>query len=340
MSAQPVSAIHQPSIGELVRRAWADHVESDRRSPPAEPREYCYASARRDCVRAMALDLLYPWEQREVSTDALARMQRGEEREQAAIARLLQIGPRCIPPFKVVEQQRAFDIRDRDGVLLIRGKVDARLQFAHGPVVPVECKSGESYRNCETVEDLDRGVWTKHAVDQLLVYLLGSGEEVGLFIIDRPGLPNFIEVRLLEHLARAESFMRDARAAIDARRGNAALPPHIANAGECRRCPHLGRGCSPALSFGPGVRVIDDEHLAELAECRERNRAARDEYEHADRELKRELRGTEHGILGPYEVRGRWQRKTWLELPDDLKAQYTRTDPQGSFRLEIERVVS
>lgn len=323
-----------------LRDAWSSHLRSLRDSGPRRPREYVYASGRRECVRRMALDLISPEDEDPFSDDALERMERGNEREHAIIARLHQIGPRCMPPFSVVEGQSHFEIKDpKDGVLLIRGRLDARLQFDRFTKPVCEVKSGQTFQNVERLEDLDRSPWTKHALDQLLAYLMAWKEPNGIFIIDRPRLPVFLPVYLEEHRERAESFLRDARVAGDAARGGE-LPPFIQNAAECRRCPHFGKTCSPpALDYGAGMKVISDPELEEAARIREANRDAAKAYDKADAALKEALRGVESALLGPFAVSGKWQRLTKYDVPKEVKEKYRTVDEKGKFLLQIDRAI-
>ncbi len=324
---------------DALREAWASHLRASRETGPRRARDYVYASGRRDCVRQMALDLSHPEDDEIFSDDALERMERGVEREHAIVARLHQIGPRCSPHFSVIEGQRRFEIKDRDGVLLIRGKVDGRLQFDHFTKPVFEVKSGTSFQNVESLADLDRGRWTKHSLDQLLAYLYAESEPTGLFIIDRPRLPLFLPVVLEEHLERAESFLRDARKASDAARGGE-LPPFATDVGECRRCPHFGKTCAPpALDYGPGVKVISDPDLEEAARVREANREAAKAYDKADKTLKDALRGIESAVLGPFSITGKWGRQTSYDIPKELKEKYKHVEEKGKFFLDIERAV-
>ena len=318
--------------------AWESELRSKDHAGNTGPRANSYASGRRSCIRAMALDLLHPEDRPQLEADALERMRRGTEREAAIVARLMQIGPRCTPPFEVIEGQKRFEIRDRDGTLLITGKVDGRLRFS-GKERPVfEVKSGETFKRATCLEDLDHSPWTRHALDQLLSYLLSEGEPWGFFIIDRPGVPLFLRVNLLDHLARAEGFLRDARTAIDAKAGKVGMPVFTQDRAECRRCDHFRKSCTPPSDYGAGVQVITDPRLIMLAETREKNAAAAKEYDHADKDLKAALRGVEEGLVGDFLVRGSWQKKTKVAIPDDIKAKYSTVDPKGSFVINIDRL--
>lgn len=320
-----------------LRDAWEDELRADRYESTPGPRDYVYASGRRSCVRAMALDLLHPEDRGVDSADALERMRRGKEREEAIVLRLQRAGRRSSVRFEVVEGQQRFEIRDR-GVLVIAGKTDCRLKFETGAKPVAEVKSGETFKRVSHLEDLDRSPWTRHALDQLLSYLYANNEPWGLFVIDRPAMPLFLRVNLEDHLERTEAFLRDARTAVEARFARRELPTFTEDRANCRRCDHLGKSCAPPMSFGPGLQVITDPHLIELAELRDKHADGARIFGHADKELKGALRGVELGLLGDFSVQGRWQKSTKLDLPDAVKKLYQVVDPKGSFRVEIDRV--
>lgn len=322
-----------------IEKAWESNLRSKRgESDNDRPaRAHVYASGRRTCVRRMALDMMFPNDDRKPDPDAMERMRRGEERELAIVNRLMHVGQRCDPTFDVIEGQKSFSIVDRDGILLIRGKMDARLAFGRTVRPIVEVKSGQSFARVETIEDLDRSPWTNHALDQILSYLYAESEPWGTLIIDRPAMPLFLRVNLEDHMERAEGFLRDARTAVDAALGGP-LPDFTTKASECRRCPHLGRSCAPPVSYGAGTTVVDDPDLVALAEIREATKEAARQYGHADERLKKELRGVELALMGRFVVEGKWQRKTVYDIPKEVKESYKRTDDQGSFRLSIEPV--
>jgi hypothetical protein len=323
-----------------VEAAWTEHLRGEHRQY-ALPRDYVYASGRRSCVRRMVLDMTHPEDEGPPDAARMERFSRGNEREQNIVARLFQIGPRATPPFHVVEGQRPFRVRDRDGLLLISGRIDGRLAFGHQYRPIFEVTGGDSYRAVKALPDLDRSPWTSHKLDQLLCYMLAEAEPHGLLVIERTGnIPLFLPVALEEHLERAEGFLRDARAAVLAAKAEAPLPPWTQDAAECRRCPHLGASCTPpSLSYGPGARVIDDERLVRLAEECEELRPAAKRHDKAWDELRGALRGTELAIIGPYVAHGKWKSRTEYRVPAEVKASYKTVIPEGSFEVELERVV-
>ncbi|GAG43794.1 unnamed protein product, partial [marine sediment metagenome] len=197
---------------------------------------------------------------------------------------------------------------------LIRGRIDGRLDFLGHPFQPVyEVKSGMGVARVRVLEDLDRSVWTRHYVDQLLAYCFAEGEPIGILLLDQPGLPNPLEVQLEENLERVQEFITEAEQAVAYSYEEIDIPEFCDDVSVCRRCPHMGKSCSPPMeSYGPGTEMIVDEELIQLAEIREQNAAARKLYEDADKQLKKKLRGVENAIMGPFHVRGKWSpKKIW-----------------------------
>src|SRR4051812_5171117 len=135
-------------LATSVLSAWESFTRQEKeRAPQTASRDYCYASGRKPCTRWMALDLIYPWEASEFTLDALARLRRGEAREREIVSDLYHIGQKCSPRFEPREQQSTIEIRDRDGVLLIRGRLEGLLYFLpflgkRGTSVVFEVKSG------------------------------------------------------------------------------------------------------------------------------------------------------------------------------------------------------
>src|SRR3990172_7071748 len=177
-------------ILDSLTAAWQADLVRQRR--PRDPNaavwqpQNVWASRRRACTRASALDMLHPEDDDSFGPASLERFAQGEEAESAIMARLNRIGPFFDPPFKVVEQQFRFDVKDRDGIVLFSGKMDGRIRFGNESArIPVEVKSGRTYDGCRTVEDLARGVWSRSAVDQLLAYLLGASEPWGFILVRR-----------------------------------------------------------------------------------------------------------------------------------------------------------
>ena len=85
------------------------------------------------------------------------------------------------------------------------------------------------------------------------------------------------------------------------------------------------------LDYGVGIKILTDEFLIDQAEIMHLHREAHQTFVAAEKRVKPALRGVEDGMLGPFRVKGRWQKKTTYDFPDDVKAKHRNTDPKGTF---------
>lgn len=329
----------------MVLDAWVEHLRDARKSSTGYKPRYVYASSRRRCVREMALDLTNRDDREGWSDETLERFATGDEREDDILARLQRIGKRATIPFKVTNQQVRFEITDtRDGIagpVVIVGKVDAIIEFDDGLKIPCEIKSGDSVRYASGIADLDSSDFTRSRVDQLLIYCYATNSPWGFFILDRMGLPAMVPVYLEDHLDRCESFIREARAAVDYRFERGPIPPFTDDASLCRRCSHYDKSCHPAdVDFGEGAKVILDPLLIEAAKEREKNAEAARVYQRADKRLKAALRGVPLAIVGDYRATGTWVSRKVYDVPGWIRKLNEKTIDRGSFRVTIKRAES
>lgn len=322
-------------LADRIDAAWTAHLLRGQQVPAKHAT--VYASQWRACDRRMVLDLvegdkLPPWD-----AETLARFERGRDRERDLLATLTRVGRDAEPPFQVIGQQERFELKDRKGRIAITGKVDARLEV-NGARAPLECKAWHPnlVAKIEQYSDLFNNPWTRSGGYQLLAYLYGAGEPMGFLLLDRSGLPRLLPVELDVHLDRVEEFLTRAEQALD-HRDAGTLPACITDAAECGRCSWYGAVCQPPTR-SEGAVVLTDPELEAALERRHELDTATTEYDALDKQIKARLRGVESGICGHFAISGKWGKKTSVELPADIKAQYTVTDPKGKFTLEIARL--
>lgn len=332
-------------VAEIINVAWAELIEEvERRSDP-HTREYVYASSKRDCLRRMVLEMTDGDKTEPFNTETLAKFRRGNDRERDLKNDLARAGRNSTPPFEVVGSQERFELRDKKGRVAIVGKVDCRLQFTRSSRVPVEIKSWSVYltNRIFTFQDLFLSPWTKPGAYQLLAYLLGSGEPVGVLLLDKPGLPMPITVILEENLELIETFLQQAELALDHKEART-LPPYHDDPKECGRCPFFGGVCNPPLKHS-GAEVILDEGFEAKLLRREELRAHGKDFAALDKEIKERLRGVEHAVCGQFIMEGKWRQKTVYDVPDkaqqaydDARQAHKSINEHGSFFLEITKL--
>jgi hypothetical protein len=328
------------TLAAVVTDGITRSLERTRR-PPMTAHKTVWASGARECDRQFVLDLqgaprpAFP-------VETLAKFKRGEFLERALVRWADEAGEESDPPFRVIGQQERFELKDRKGRVCITGKVDARFLFetiTPKIAAPVEIKAWSPFLvdRIHSFDDVFDNDWTRPAGNQLLAYMFGAAEPIGFLFLERSGLPKILPVTLEHHLDRVEDFLTRAERALDHVEADT-LPPYlVGEAATCQRCVYFGSVCNPPLAV-PGAVVLTDPDLHATLERREALRAAGQEFDRLDREVKSQLRGIEHGIAGPFAIRGTWGKSSKLDLPEDLRKQYTRTDPRGRFTIEITKV--
>lgn len=323
------------AIAAGISDAWARSLTRTSRPQNAHP--YVYASQCRACDRRMVYEMTCPDQLPPWTAEILARFRRGDDRERDNLADLQRVGRDADPPFSVLGQQERFELRDHRGRVAIVGKVDARLAI-NGTRAPIEVKSWAPtlVSRIETFDDVFASPWTRAGGYQLLAYLYGAGEPFGFLLLDGAGLPRLLPVELDQNLDRMEEFLARAERALDHAEAGT-LPDYLDDPAECRRCPWYGGTCNPPLS-AIGAQLLGDPELEAALDRRETLKAAADEFDALDKDIKAQLRGVESGIAGAFHIVGRWMKTSRVELPPDLKKQYTVSNPKGQFRLEITRL--
>jgi hypothetical protein len=188
----------------------------------------------------------------------------------------------------------------------------------------------------KTLGDLLANKWTRSGAYQLLAYCFGTNSPLGLFVLDRPTLPRLVPVSFLDHLDEMESFLSTAERILDHFEQNTA-PPYHHDPAVCLQCPLYGALCQPPITM-TATQIITDEEEIQLLERRSELETAATEYENLDRQFKKKYRGIETAIAGPFLLEGKFSTHTTYEVPDAVKQQYKRVDPQGKFTLSIKKI--
>jgi hypothetical protein len=277
-----------------------------------------------------------PYEAQPFSADTLANFARGDDREREILIDLQGVGRASDPPFEVIGQQERFELRGKSGKVVIVGKTDATIKQGRLRI-KAETKNWNpnTVARISTFSDLFLSPWTRSGAYQLLGYLLGSGDEIGMMILDRPGVPLMIPVVLDDYLDEMEHFLlraEEAVAHVDAK----TLPDFHKDPNECKRCPFFTY-CNPPVKYEGAQVIIDEETLQMLDEWGSLEEQGR-RWKKLDEILKKKLYGTEMALAGPFLLTGKWSRNTTYNLPDDVKLKYKETKEKGKFTLTIAKV--
>ena len=344
MEASLQELLTPENLADSINSAWAEFIIQEERGNPAK-RPYTYASSYEECERKLVLlmtdgDKLAPFD-----VETKAKFRRGNDRARDLIADLSYVGRLCIPPFKVVNQEQRFELKDRKGRVAIAGKVDVRLEFSRDRQLPGEIKAWSENLTAKVkcFADLFNNPWTRKGAFQLLAYLYGSSEPYGFMILARPGLPAILPVNLYDHLEAVEKFLARAEFALDHKEAGT-LPAFINDHSECKRCGFYQRVCDPPVKSEGAQIFTDPEEEARLSRLIELEPAG-EEYEALDKWAKERYRGVEMGLAGSVLIQGKWQRNTSYPLPasakqqiEAIKAPFKKVDEKGKFFLTVTKV--
>ena len=331
-------------IASNIKENWSIFIQREEGRAPMQ-RDYIYASGWSPCTRRLTLDMTHGDKIEPFGPETLARFRRGNDRERDLMADLGQVGRNSKPPFVVIGQQERVVIKGRKGQKIISAKIDGRLSFGRAVQPPIETKSWQPNvtAKIKTFEDMFRSPWTMRGAHQMLVYLLGTGEEYGFILLDKPSLPDLIPVVLEPWLDLTESFLSNAEAAMDHKEAGT-LPDFIDNPEECRRCPHFTVNCSPPMEYSGAHIELDPTVEADMEKFTELRPWIK-EFNYLEKKLKNRYRGVEQVICGNYLATGKWSSFTRCDLPDevkkeieDLRKPHKVVDPKGRFSLKISKL--
>ena len=333
---------------ESAHEKWIVAVSQKPASESGEPyiQSNVWASQLGSCARQMFYNLLYSNERKPWSPEQLANFRRGKDRERDIVADLKRIGRESTPAFEVVEEESRVILKDRKGRICITGKVDLKIRFAdmdrNAPAIPAEVKSWSPFmlQRVHSFADLMDNRFTRKGATQLLAYMFGTGQESGLMILDRNGIPMYLPVNLWDHAHRIEAALQRAEAALDAKEGGPE-PDYTSDVEECGICQFYGSRCTPPSMSSKGASIVTDEEVIQLLESRDRTEEAATEYDRADKALKQRFRGTELAVAGDFLLEGKFGKSSKTVVPPEYEAlaeSWKEVDQKGRFTLKISRI--
>ena len=263
----------------------------------AKPRERAsiYASGISECSRQMVYDVTH-WKEREMwGAKAQARMNKGNSEEDIVVRELEDLG------FRIIERQAPLseDMRRNFG---IGGRIDGKIEW-EGRRIPIEIKSMNPmlFDRIDTLEDLNDYVWMRKYPRQMMLYLLGHNEEVGLLVLSNlAGALKLIPVPL--DYEKAEAILKrveGVRSHIKA----GTLPDRIAyDEDMCGKCA-FKHVCLADIKNDPSVKWLDNPTLVAKLDRRRELEPMRKEYEAIDKDVKATFDGAgPTTVIGDYIV--------------------------------------
>lgn len=305
------------TAAELCREIERRRTAALEARTDAYPRNNPIASDLGPCTREMVLAMTR-WKDRPLfGPDLKARFERGNLIESAVLLELQVLG------FTVRTERRPFEVKGRDGRLILRGKIDGFISDGRAEF-PVEIKSLDPnvYRRVNTVEDFARSGWMAKYPKQLCSYLYAESLPEGFFLLDDClGHWKMIPVPLDYELA--ESILRQCESAVE-HRDAGTLPDYYPDIATCRRCWAFGRVCDPP-GAGLGMQTLDDAELEARLVRREELEPAYREYESLDKAVKETVRGKDGVVVGDWLIRGKEITTQYKALPARVGTQWRTT---------------
>ncbi len=249
--------------------------------------------------------------------NSIKAFEEGHLQEEAVKRLLMDAG------FQIIEAQRS--VAD---ALFKKHNISGHLDFflgGNGIPKPILCEvksmSPNIFKQMNAIEDLERYPWTRKYRAQMMLYLLGSGEESGLFVFKNKSTG---EIRLIEaaiDLGYAESLLAKANE-IEGFVKAKTLPDRITDTKECDHCPfkHL---CLPDVVNQAAALISDPEFEAMLARRDELDDARR-EYSTLDDEIKATVKSMPESqvVAGNWLIEKKTGRWTEYKVPEEIKKQY------------------
>jgi len=332
------------SVKELCQEIEARRTEQLSREATIHPRNQPVASDLGPCDRELVLQIV-AWDQKPpFDPYVMARLKRGSAIEDIVIRELSSLGIYVRvdrKPFELKDRQGRVILRGKvDGFIeqkeeipemsmipLAKGEAPTVPPKSTTKVYPFEAKSMNPniFNGVHKIEDL-KGYFAKWPL-QLQSYLFGNDLEEGLLLIDDcmghwKLLPVTLDYKVMEGiLQRCENTMdmvKRVQGVTDFQAGTMStqgmdekihkiLPPYHHDLAVCVRCWARGRVCFPPMDR-KGLQELkpeDEERLVPILDRRGELEEARTEYEAADREAKKALKGLDQAVVGKWLVQGK-----------------------------------
>jgi len=239
--------------------------------------------------------------------------------------------------FDIVEQEREIIIPEHNitghidgGILPInRDDPDWPIRNGEAQKAPFELKSMNEHiwAGIDTLDDMlgSPYYWIRGYPTQLNIYLEGTGQQMGVFLLKSKAAMRFKEI-WIEHdpVIVAEAFAKADEVEAHVKSG---VAPERCEGEHCKRCGYLTH-CAPDMVNKSSGEWLNNPELEELLIRRHELTEAGKEFNQVDRRIKKMLEGVDHSIVcGDFVITAKEiQRKGYT------------VDPGTSIRRTIEYV--
>ena len=291
------------TVHELCQDIETRRKDALQRRISAYPRTQPIASDLGACEREYVLAMT-KWQERPLPDVGLkARFERGSLIENAVLQELMALG------IQVRQERAPFEIKDKTGRVVLRGKVDGFVQDGKQSY-PLEIKSMDPnvFNGITTAEDFGKWPWAEKYPRQLQSYLYANNEEQGFFLLDDcKGNWKLLPITL--DYAAMEVILKRCESAV-AHREAGTLPDYHADASVCRRCWAFGRVCDPPAEY-QGLLLAEDPDFEAMLNRRGELQGPAKEYEALDKAMKEKVKGKDGLVVGDWLIQGNEQTRNY-----------------------------
>lgn len=288
------------TVEQLCEEIAQKRAERYKRDLGPWPKNNMTASDISECPRESVFAVTN-WQDRPAFDPELKmRLERGNKIEDLVMAELQALG------YRVRVERKPFEIKDKHGRLVCRGKVDGFVDPPDSRTdVPFEGKSlhPNVYARIDRQEDFDRYLFFKKYPKQLQTYLLANNLEEGFWILDDClGHWKLIPCRLdyermdkvLQHLELVAEHL-----------AKKTLPDYHGDPAVCLKCWAYGRVCNPPFfATGEGLRLINDPEVETKLKRLDEIRPIHREFDNLNDEVKELFKNKTNLIVGDWLIRG------------------------------------
>jgi CRISPR/Cas system-associated exonuclease Cas4 (RecB family) len=313
------------TVRDLCSDILAKRTQRLESSRKVYPRERFNCSDIVACDRYMVYSILNWSDKRAWDPGMIARFEVGNLHEKSIVGELLAMG------YDLTYQNIPFDIKNRSGEVMCRGKIDGMISF-DGNRYPMEIKTlnVNVWSAIDSLDDFQRKEWLRKYIRQIQMYLYGNDREQGMFLIeDCLGHWKLIPVeidyaeceRTLQQLERCWEYVKAKK-----------YPKPIPYSQEmCENCMFAGV-CLRDIPAESRMDFSTDKDLELACERYMELKPLKSEYEKLDKLIKGKVEPINENkdvIVGEsrYRINIKCGTRKQYDVPEELELQYEKIVP-------------